>query len=191
MWRLSSGALFLAGIGLVLGFIYFPNGSGQTFITAPVERGTISTFVKATGSVDAVITVDVSSQLSGRISEVYVNFNDNVKAGQPIARVDPEIFAARVNEAKAALKVAKANGEWQKAALQRAQVALVNSQTARKIAEAQAAAAQAKQDETERDFQRNDRLSRTASISDRELTQSRAQRDAGAASLRALGEEIS
>src|SRR6478752_4283525 len=158
MRRLLNDLVLFGAVVSALGFMLSHESSGQTFITAPVERGTISTVVKATGSVDAVITVDVSSQLSGRISEVYVNFNDNVKAGQPIARVDPEIFAARVNEAKAVLKVAKANAEWQKAALQRAEVALVNSRTARKIAEAQQAAAQAKQDETERDFERNTRL---------------------------------
>jgi HlyD family secretion protein len=190
MWRLSIGALLLAGIVLIWGFIYLVDGSGQTFITSPVERGTISTFVKATGAVDAVITVDVSSQLSGRISEVLVNFNDNVKAGQPIARVDPEIFSARVNEAKAVLKVAIANAELQKSGLRRTKAALENARTARKISEAQLTAAQVKQAEVERDFQRNTRLSSTASISDRELTQSRTLRDAGVANLRGLEEDI-
>ena len=191
MWRPIVGAVLLGAAALVLGFTYLQGSAGQTFITAPVERGTISTFIKATGSVDAVITVDVSSQLSGRISEVFVNFNDNVKAGQPIARVDPEIFAARVNEAKAVLKVAIANAELQKSGLRRTKAALENARTARKISEAQLAAAQAKQAEVERDFQRNTRLSSTASVSDRELTQSRALRDSGAANLRALEEEIS
>src|SRR5205085_3078197 len=108
------------------GLTYFlwRDGSDPKFITAAVERGTISTSVKATGSVDAVITVDVSSQLSGRISEVLVNFNDEVKAGQPIARVDPEIFAARVNEAKAVLKVAIATAQLQKSAVQRTKAAI-------------------------------------------------------------------
>src|SRR6266540_3701983 len=190
MRRLYIGALFVGAVALGLGYLFLREGSGQKFITAPVERGTISTFVKATGTVDAVITVDVSSQLSGRISEVLVNFNDNVKAGQPIARVDPEIFAARVNEAQAVLKVAIANAQLQKAALQRAKVALENARTARKISESQLVAAQAKQDEAVRDFQRNLRLSQSSSISEREMTQSRALRDAGAAGVRVLEEEI-
>src|SRR5215208_5617539 len=107
----------LLGLALAIGaaYAYTRGPSEQIFITAPVERGTIATFVKATGTVDAVITVDVSSQLSGRISEVIVNFNDEVKTGQPIARVDPEIFSARVNEAKAVLKVAEATALVQKA----------------------------------------------------------------------------
>jgi HlyD family secretion protein len=187
--------LYIAGIlvgvtVLALGYMFFQEGSAPRLITAPVERGTISTVVKATGSVDAVITVDVSSQLSGRISEVLVNYNDDVKAGQPIARLDPEIFAARVSEAKAVLKVAIATAEQQKSAFRRTKAALESARTSRKISEAQLAAAQARQQETERDVQRNTTLARTASISDRELTQSRAQRDAGAANLRALEEDI-
>jgi HlyD family secretion protein len=67
--------------------------SRPTFITAPVERGTISNLVTATGTVDAEITVEVSSQLSGRIANVFVGFNDTVKAGQPIAELDQEILS--------------------------------------------------------------------------------------------------
>ena len=63
-----------------------------TFITAPVERGDNFRAVKAAGPVEAVVTVDVGSQLSGRIADVFVNFNDLVKAGQPIAQLDQEIF---------------------------------------------------------------------------------------------------
>jgi HlyD family secretion protein len=100
-------------------------------------RGTIATFVRATGSVDAVKTVDVSSQLSGRISEVLVNYNDIAKIEQPIARLDPEISAARVNEAKAVLKVATATARLQKSAVQRTRAVLESSRTARKISEAQ------------------------------------------------------
>jgi HlyD family secretion protein len=190
MRRLLIGLVLFGAVVSALGFMLSHESSGQTFITAPVERGTISTVVKATGSVDAVITVDVSSQLSGRISEVLVNFNDEVKTGQPIARVDPEIFAARVNEAKAVLKVAAANAELQKSAVRRTKAALENARTARKISEAQLAVAEVKQAEVERDFQRNARLASTSSVSDRELTQSRALRDAGAAGLRALEEDV-
>ncbi len=72
--------LFLLTVGL--GNTYNQKSSAPTFITAPVERGNIATLVKASGSVEAVVTVDVSSQLSGRIAKVFVGFNDSVKAGQ-------------------------------------------------------------------------------------------------------------
>jgi HlyD family secretion protein len=173
-----------------LGYTYGQEGSVATFLTAPVERGSISTLVKASGTVEAVVSVDVSSQLSGRIAEVFVNFNDTVKAGQPIAQIDQEIFAARVNEAKAALRVARATAQVQKAALQRAMVAVTNAQTAKKLAEAQSAANKARQDEVERDLLRKLELARTGSGTERDLSQVRALRDAGAADMRASLEQI-
>ena len=121
---------------LGLSYSYSEQSSAPTFITAPVERGNISTLVKASGTVEAVVSVDVSSQLSGRIAEVFVNFNDTIKAGQPIAQIDQEIFAARVNEARAALRVARATAQVEKAALERAKVAVLNAQTAKQLAEA-------------------------------------------------------
>jgi HlyD family secretion protein len=149
-----------------------------------------SNFVKASGTVEAVVSVDVSSQLSGRIAEVFVDFNDSVKAGQAIAKIDQEIFAARVNEAKAALSVADATAEVQKAALERARVAVANAQTAKKQAEAQSVATKARQDEAEREFQRKLELARTGSGTERELGQARAIRDAGAGDQRASLEQI-
>src|SRR5215469_9650251 len=173
-----------------LGYSYSQEGSTATFLTTPVERGSISNLVKASGTVEAVVSVDVSSQLSGRIAGVFVNFNDNVKIGQPIAQIDQELFVARVNEAKAALSVAGANAEVQKAALERAKVEVVNAQTAKKLAEAQSAANRARQDEAERDLQRKLELARTGSVTEQQLGQTRASRDAGAADLLASLEQV-
>jgi HlyD family secretion protein len=173
-----------------LGYTYSHESSVPTFLTAPVERGNIATLVKASGIVEAVVSVDVSSQLSGRIAEVFVSFNDTIKAGQPIAQIDPEIFAARVNEARAALSVGRATAHVQKASAERAKVAVLNARTAKRLAEAQSAAAEAKQVELEKDLQRKLELARTGSGTERELSQVRAQRNAGAADLRASIEQI-
>lgn len=126
--------LFLSAIGL--GYTYNQNSSAPTFMTAPVERGDIATAIKASGTVEAVVTVNVSSQLSGRIANVFVDFNEAVKAGQPIAQLDRESFTARVNEARAALSVAQANAQMQEAALERAKIAVLNAQTAKSLVEA-------------------------------------------------------
>jgi HlyD family secretion protein len=182
-------ALFCAFI-VGLGYTYSHETSVPTFLTAPIERGNIATLVEASGAIEAVVSVDVSSQLSGRIAQVFVTFNDAVTAGQPIAQIDPEIFAARVNEAKAALKVAKATAEVQKAALERAKVAVANAQTAEKLAEEQSAANKARQDELEREFLRKVALARTGAGTERDLTQMGALRDAGAADLRASLDQI-
>src|SRR6516162_7064043 len=183
-------AILLGALILGLGYTYSQENAAPIYLTAPVERGTVSTLVKANGTVEAVVSVDVSSQLSGRIAEVFVGFNDAIKAGQPIAQLDQEIFSARVNEAKAALRVANAATQVEKAALESAKVAVANAQTAKKQAEAQSAAIRARQDELERDFQRKFALSSTGSGTERDLSQALAQRDAGAADLSASLEQI-
>ena len=167
--RFAVVAALFCPLILGLSYTYSLQSSAPTFITAPVERGNIATLVKASGTVEAGVSVDVSSQLSGRIAEVFVNFNDTVRAGQPIAQIDPEIFAARVNEARAALNVGTATAHVQKAAVERAKVAVLNA---------------------ERELQRQLELARTGSGIGRELDQTRAQRDAGAADLRASFEQI-
>jgi HlyD family secretion protein len=188
--RFAATAILLSTLAAGLGYAYSQGSSPETFLTAPVERGSISTLVKASGTVEAVVSVEVSSQLSGRIAQVFVSFNDTVTAGQPIAQIDPEIFAARVNEARAALRVARATARVQKAALERAKVAVANAQTAEKLAEEQSAANKARQDEIERDFLRKAALARTGAGTERDLSQVRALRDAGAADLRASLDQI-
>jgi HlyD family secretion protein len=188
--RIFAGALLLIVLaGTIAGFL---DGKKirQVYITVPVERGTVKTVIKATGVVNPVLMVEVGSQLSGRISEVLVNFNDAVKAGQVIARVDPEAYIAAVNKARAALKIAKASAELQQAALQRARAAVENARSARLAGDADLAAAQARQDEAERDLQRNASLSRKLAISDREFTASRAARDAGVAGIDSLRAQL-
>jgi len=183
-------AVLFCAVIVGLGYTHSQESSVPTFLTAAVERGSISTLVKASGTVEAVVSVDVSSQLSGRIAEVFVNFNDAVAAGQPIAKIDQEIFVARVNEARAALSVARATAQVEKAALERAKVAVMNAQTAKKLAEAQSAANKARQDEAERELLRKLQLAHTGSGTERDLSQARALRDAGAADLRASLEQI-
>lgn len=181
---------FLCALAVGLGYTYGQDNSVPAFLTAPVERGSISTLVKASGTVEPVVSVDVSSQLSGRIADVFVSFNDAVTAGQPIALIDPEIFAARVNEEKAALTVARANAQVQRATVERAVVAVAIAQTAEKLAKEQSLATKAKQDEWERDLLRKLALARSGSGTVRDLSQAQALRDAGAADLRASLEQI-
>ncbi len=188
--RAASLAVLLCTLIAGLGYSYTRGSPGPTYITAPVERGSIATLVRASGTVEAVVSVDVSSQLSGLISDVFVNFNDTVKKGQPLAQLDQEIFAARVNEASAAMKVAEATARVQKAAVDRAGIEVENAHTAKRLAELQVVSLRAKQDELERDLQRKVQLARTGSGTERDLTQMQAQRDAGAADLRASVEQI-
>src|SRR5882724_1018839 len=122
--RLAVAAVLICVFMVGMGYTYDPGSSAPAFITATVEHGNIATQVRASGTVEAVVTVDVSSQLSGRIASVFVGFNDSVAAGQPIAQLDQETFVARVNEARAALRVAKATAQLEKAAFERAKIAV-------------------------------------------------------------------
>jgi HlyD family secretion protein len=97
---LGAGALFLTARG---------NADNPSFRLAKVERGPISSKVSASGTLNAVVTVTVGSQVSGQIKELLADFNTEVKAGQIIARIDPTPFEAGVRQADADLQLAKAN----------------------------------------------------------------------------------
>jgi HlyD family secretion protein len=76
--------------------------------TAPVARGSIKTTVAATGTLNAVQTVQVGTQVSGQVSKIYVDFNDRVKKGQLLATIDPTLQQQAVEDAQAQLERAQA-----------------------------------------------------------------------------------
>jgi HlyD family secretion protein len=170
-----------AAAAVAAGYAYSDAKSVDTYLSLPVERGEIITAVTATGTVNPVFMVEVSSQLSGRVAEVLVNFNDQVRAGQPIGRLDPETYVARVNEAKAALKIAQATVEVQQSALERARAALAAARSEADAAHAQLPGVRAKLDEAERQLQRKQVLGRTGNVSEADLSGTRTQRDTIAA----------
>jgi HlyD family secretion protein len=77
------------------------------FRAVTIDRGPITSTISATGSLNAVVTVEVGAQVSGNIRDLYADFNTRVKKGQLVARIDPEIFQARVNQAQANLEAAR------------------------------------------------------------------------------------
>jgi HlyD family secretion protein len=96
----------------VTGFVLFRGkGNEPKFRTEKVIRGDVEMAVTATGTVNPVTTVLVGTQVSGTIKNIYVDFNSPVKKGQLIARIDPALFDAQVNQARANLLSAKANVE--------------------------------------------------------------------------------
>ncbi len=107
--------LIISGIIIVITiaiFILFRgNGNEPKFRFDKVVRGNIEMAVTATGTVNPVTTVLVGTQVSGTIKNIYVDFNSPVKKGQLIARIDPALFEAQVNQAKANFLSAKANLE--------------------------------------------------------------------------------
>jgi len=96
---------------------YKDSGPKFTIATAQVTRGDIVDTVGATGTLQAVTTVQVGSQVSGTISELHVDFNSLVKKGQVLARLDPSLFQTQIEQAKANLVRSQADLERQKVAL--------------------------------------------------------------------------
>jgi HlyD family secretion protein len=82
--------------------------SGVGYKTAPLERGALLAAVSSSGTVNPVSQVSIGSQVSGQIKEMRVDFNSEVKQGQLIARIDPQTFEYKVNQAAADLESARA-----------------------------------------------------------------------------------
>lgn len=126
--KIISLALSLA-VTILLGYFLF-RGKGPTiqYKTVRVERGSITTTISATGTLNPVVTVLVGSQVSGRVQSIFVDFNFPVTQGQIVAQIDPAPFKAQLTQAKANLKNATANLEIAKVRVKDAQRTLKRHQ---------------------------------------------------------------
>ena len=122
MLKLSRKVVISSGVALAILtggaalYGWWGGGNGApAYRLAKIERGSIVSAVSATGTVNPVVAVQVGSQVSGQIKEIYVDFNSPVKKGQVIARIDPDTFALRVNQAMADLESARATVLTQRA----------------------------------------------------------------------------
>src|SRR2546428_7564299 len=129
----------LVGAG-VWAYLYTQSiGNAPKHRLARSERGPLTAAVSATGNLNAVITVQVGSQVSGQIKELLVDFNSVVKKGQALARLDPELFQATGNQAKADRDSARATVPNQQAQLARTRAHPQNARAAHADAQAQPA----------------------------------------------------
>jgi HlyD family secretion protein len=116
MSRTSKPLLIGLGLALAAGAVAFvlhrrsaSDESPVHYETAAVDRGPIVSKITATGTLSALVTVQVGSQVSGRLQEVLVDWNSEVKKGQVIARIDPQLFKAALEQTKANHGAALAN----------------------------------------------------------------------------------
>lgn len=107
----------LIAVFLLALFAFKGKGNQPEYRTEPVTKGDIQATVTATGTVNAVTTVLVGTQVSGTIRSLYADFNSPVKKGQVIAQIDPAAFEAQAQQARANLLSAQANLEKADAAL--------------------------------------------------------------------------
>lgn len=120
MRKVLIGAV-LAAVVAFAGYMYFKKDSGvSAYRTAKVEKGEIVDAIAATGTINAVTTVSVGSQVSGTLQQIFVDFNSRVTKGQVIALIDPRLLEAAVDQARA-------NVDNAKASLEKAQVGVIDA----------------------------------------------------------------
>jgi HlyD family secretion protein len=153
-WVKRVGILLAVVIVAVVGWRFLSHGkvAKVSYELADVDKGTVEKSISSTGSVAALVTVDVGSQISGQISELKADFNTQVKKGDLLAVIDPQTYQQRMNSAQADLSVAYAGLGTQQANLRKAQTTL---------------------DQNRRDYDRSKQLAESKLISQSALEDSR------------------
>jgi len=104
--------LVIVGVGAGAGAYYMRrSGPEPSAMTMPVTRGDVVDLVQATGALEAVTTVDVGTQVSGLVQDMYADFNQIVKKGQVIARLDPSLIQTQIEQRRASVVRAEADVE--------------------------------------------------------------------------------
>ena len=148
--------------------------SAGEFFTSPVDMGPLRNTVNATGVVQTVVTVQVGSQVSGQVQELYADYNSMVKHGQLLAKLDPRNFDAQVENAQASVAAAQAHVQSADAET-KTQVA--NLQSARANLEA----ARVARDNTAVLFERASELSKSGVVSKNDYDNAKANADSAVA----------
>src|SRR5712672_1240761 len=165
--------LILAGVMVAIGLVAafgLNRGTQVQHFTAKVEQGGIDDVVEATGTINAVITVQVGSQVSGTIARLYVDFNSRVKRGQVVAQIDPPLFQGAVLQAKGDLANAKANVASAKANLIKAKATEI---------------------QTKADYERTVGLAKASVMSQQQLDLAKANHDSAVAAVSAADAMVS
>jgi HlyD family secretion protein len=155
------------------------DGEAVTWRTGTVERASLVSAISTSGTLQAVVTVEVGSQVSGQILELAADYNTPVSEGQVIARIDPQTFESRVIQAEAELAVANANVTMQQAALARTQADLATAQ-------ANLASSRSRDADASRELVRKENLLQRGVVANREVERARTEAETASAQVNAL-----
>src|SRR5829696_8801928 len=139
--KLLLGGGFMAAVVLAGFYLWGNESSTPEYMTARVERGNLRNTVTATGTLQAVTTVQVGSQASGTISALYADFNSTVKKGQLLVQLDPSVAQAQVQQASANLAQAQAQLQAARASVAQSNAGVAQSRAGITDARAKASAA--------------------------------------------------
>ena len=152
------------------GYLFYNRGAkAEDFLTAKIEKGDIRNTVSATGALQAVTTVQVGSQVSGTIAALYADFNTQVKKGQVVAQLEPDILQAQVAQNRANVEQAKASVADAKASVLAAESTVDNQKAGVSSAAANLAALKAQRDDAARLVERQRALAESGIIAERDL----------------------
>jgi HlyD family secretion protein len=165
-WLIAVGTIVVASTFVAF---QFRGQEKPQYFTSKAERGDIREVVEATGTINAVITVQVGSQVSGTISHLFVDFNSRVKKGQLVAQIDPPLFEGAVLQAKGDLANAKANVASAKANLEKAKATEI---------------------QTKADYERTVGLTKEAVMSQQQLDLAKANYDSAVAAVSAADAQV-
>jgi HlyD family secretion protein len=126
IWSRRAALVALVLLVAVLGWwaLHRGNDARITYETGLIDRGVVEKTISSSGSVAALVTVEVGSQISGQILELHADFNSRVKKGDLLAVIDPQSYQSRVTSAQADLAVANAGLGTQRANLRKASTSL-------------------------------------------------------------------
>jgi len=183
-WRFL---MILVGVAVVSALVFYAvyrqRQTPVQYLTARVERGRIAATVSATGTVNAVITVQVGSQVSGNIQKLFVDYNSPVTENQIIAQIDPASFETRVNQARAALASAQASVQVAQATVENSKAGVETARANGESAKANIEKAKVAVAEAKRTLDRNKTLLRQALIAQSDLDAAQTAYDSAMAQL--------
>lgn len=182
------GALLLAAIAV---FYIRTHGSRNViYTTARVDRGNIESTVTTTGNLNAVITVQVGSQVSGNIIALYADFNTKVNKGQLVAEIDPAPFKASVDQAAASLNAAKAAVVTAQATLAKSKADLASAEANVASQKANVVKAQSAVDLAKVENERRQQMVKTGSTSQEDADTAKANYDQAVANVDAMNAAV-
>ncbi|WP_176937283.1 efflux RND transporter periplasmic adaptor subunit [Bradyrhizobium brasilense] len=157
---------------------------------AEVSRGRAVTKVLAAGTVQPVVSVVIGSQVSGQVQEILADYNDVVKEGQPIAQLDPQLFATRVEQARAEVDVARQAVRIAMDEVATAEAAGSSAGAERHKAEAEVKRAEIVAENALRRFERKTQLVKSGSSSVSDLDDARTAHEAAAADVESIKAQL-
>jgi HlyD family secretion protein len=175
-WALLAGVAIALAASVELWRAHLQNAIG--YETVPVERGPIQASVTATGTLNAVVDVQVGSQVSGNIKALYADFNTKVTKGQLVALIDPQVFQTQVDQAQAAVASVHSAVVTAEAQVQKANADLSGTIASEKGVESVLAKDRANALNAGNQYQRQDSLFKQGIISRQDEDTAKANTDA-------------